>query len=180
MHPRCQRWSGISSPADICEAVSEDSPPQPPNRTHHRSLGQRSDLPCIDAGLIIHSPWWIKDFAVPCQLIPTEPHHRSGPCSSPCTFPPHFLQTLFRGDALALPRSFASIDTQIADVHPTSSLPCLAHTAPASAAGITASAAGHGSAAVPPTSHRGHASRRLLKVISTSVPVGYGRDANAR
>jgi hypothetical protein len=56
---------------------------------------------CISARFIKHSPLWMEDFAVACQLVPTVPHLLSGSCPSPRTFAPRVLQTPPRGDALA-------------------------------------------------------------------------------
>jgi hypothetical protein len=70
----------------------------------------------------------MEDFAVTCPLVPNVPHLRSGSCTSPRAFGLGFLQTPPRGDALALLLAFGSSYTWHRDLHPISSVPCLAHT----------------------------------------------------
>ena len=70
----------------------------------------------------------MEDFAVTCPLVPNAPHLRSGSCTSPRTFGLGFLQTPPHDDALALLLAFGSSFTWHRDFHPTSSVPCLAHT----------------------------------------------------
>jgi hypothetical protein len=70
----------------------------------------------------------MEDFAVTCPLVPSVPHLRSGSCTSPCIFGLDFLQTPPRDDALVLLLSFGSASTWCRDLHPTSYVPCLAHT----------------------------------------------------
>jgi hypothetical protein len=65
---------------------------------------------------------------VTCPLVPGAPHLVSGACASPRTFGWGFLQTSPRDDALALLLAFGSAHTWRGDLHPTSSVPCLAHT----------------------------------------------------
>ena len=71
---------------------------------------------------------------VTCPLVPSVPHLISGSCSSPRAFGLGFLQTQPRGCALALLLAFGSTYTWRRDLHPTSSVPCLAHTLKAAAA----------------------------------------------
>ena len=70
----------------------------------------------------------MEDFAVTCPLVPNVPHLRSGSCTSPRAFGLGFLQTPPRDDALALLLAFGSSYTWHRDLHPTSSVPCLART----------------------------------------------------
>ena len=70
----------------------------------------------------------MEGFAVTCPLAPGMPHLLSGSCSSPRTFGLGFLQTPPRGDALALLLTFGSATTWFGDFHPSSSVPCPAHT----------------------------------------------------
>jgi len=70
----------------------------------------------------------MEDFAVTCPLVPNVPHLRSGSCTSPRAFGLGFLQTPPHDDALALLLAFGSSYTWRRDLHPTSSVPCLAHT----------------------------------------------------
>ena len=77
----------------------------------------------------------MEDFAVTCQLVPGVPHLLSGSCSSPRVFGLDFLQTPPHGDALALLLAFGSADTWHGDLHPVSSVPCLAHTCVSAADG---------------------------------------------
>src|SRR5512147_653450 len=72
----------------------------------------------------------MEDFEVTCPLVPSVPHLISGSCSSPRAFGLGFLQTPPRDDALALLLAFGSSYTWHRDLHPTSSVPCLAHTLP--------------------------------------------------
>jgi hypothetical protein len=65
---------------------------------------------------------------VTCPLAPDVPHLISGSCSSPRAFGLGFLQTPPHGDALALLLAFGSAKTWRGDFHPTSSVPCPAHT----------------------------------------------------
>jgi len=65
---------------------------------------------------------------VTCPLVPSVPHLISGSCSSPRAFGLGFLQTQPRDFALALLLAFGSTNTWRGDLHPTSSVPCLAHT----------------------------------------------------
>jgi hypothetical protein len=64
---------------------------------------------------------------VTCPLVPGVPHLISGSCASPRTSGLGFLQTPPRGDAPALLLAFGSADTWHGDLHPVSSVPCLAH-----------------------------------------------------
>jgi hypothetical protein len=66
---------------------------------------------------------------VTCPLVPSVPHLISGSCSSPRAFGLDFLQTQPRDYALVLLLAFGSTNTWHGDLHPTSSVPCLAHTA---------------------------------------------------
>src|SRR6056297_1088215 len=70
----------------------------------------------------------MEDFEVTCPLVPGVPHLISGSCSSPCIFGLDFLQTSPRDDALVLLLTFGSAFTWCGDLHPTSYVPCLAHT----------------------------------------------------
>ena len=65
---------------------------------------------------------------VTCPLVPSVPHLISGSCSSPRAFGLDFLQTQPRDRALALLLAFGSTNTWRGDLHPTISVPCLAHT----------------------------------------------------
>ena len=65
---------------------------------------------------------------VTCPLVPSVPHLISGSCSSPRAFGLDFLQTQPHGYALVLFLAFGSTNTWRGDLHPTSSVPCLAHT----------------------------------------------------
>ncbi len=65
---------------------------------------------------------------VTCPLVPGVPHLVSGSCSSPRAFGLDFLQTQPRGCALVLLLTFGPTNTWCGDLHPTSSVPCLAHT----------------------------------------------------
>ena len=56
------------------------------------------------------------------------PHLVSGSCSSPRAFALGFLPTPPRGDAVALPLAFGFSFTWRGDLHPTSYVPCPAHT----------------------------------------------------
>ncbi len=71
----------------------------------------------------------MEDFVVTSQLVPGVPLLLSGSCSSPRTFGLGFLQTPPHDDALALLLAFGSAYTWRQDFHPTSSVPCPAHTA---------------------------------------------------
>mgnify|MGYP003565081590 CR=1 FL=1 len=64
---------------------------------------------------------------VTCPLVPSVPHLISGSCSSPRAFGLGFLQTQPHGYALALLLTFGPTNTWCGDLHPTSSVPCLAH-----------------------------------------------------
>jgi hypothetical protein len=64
---------------------------------------------------------------VTCPLVPGVPHLISGSYASPRTFGSGFLQTPPRAHALALLLAFGSADTCHGDLHPVSSVPCLAH-----------------------------------------------------
>src|SRR5690554_4630476 len=70
----------------------------------------------------------MEGFAVTCQLAPSRSHLISSSCSSPRQFALGFLQTPPRDDALTLPLIFGSADTWYRDFHPTSLVPCPAHT----------------------------------------------------
>ncbi len=83
---------------------------------------------CVDAGFIKHTPMWMEDFVVTCQLVPGVPHLISGSCTSPRIFGLGFLQTPPRDDALALLLTLGSANTWYRDFHPASHMPCLAHT----------------------------------------------------
>ena len=65
---------------------------------------------------------------VTCPLAPPTSHLLSSSCSSPRNFALGFLQTFPRGFALALSLTFGSANTWYRDFHPTSLVPCLAHT----------------------------------------------------
>src|SRR5262245_28180911 len=91
------------------------------------SQGKTQNCPCVGAGLIKHTHPRMEDFVVGCPLVPGVPHLLSGSCASPRTFGLGFLQTPPPDDALALLLAFGSADTW-RGVHPTSSVPCLAHT----------------------------------------------------
>ncbi len=65
---------------------------------------------------------------VTCPLVPGVPHLVSGSCSSPRAFGLDFLQTQPRDYALVLLLTFGPTNTWYGDLHPTSSVPCLAHT----------------------------------------------------
>ena len=71
---------------------------------------------------------------VTCPLAPDVPHLLSGSCSSPRAFGLGFLQTPPHGDALALLLAFGSAKTWRGDFHPTSPVPCPAHTCRSAAA----------------------------------------------
>src|SRR3990170_6221794 len=71
----------------------------------------------------------MEGFVVTCPLAPDVPHLVSSFCSSPRAFGLGFLQTPPRDDALALLLAFGSANTWRGDFHPTSSVPCPAHTA---------------------------------------------------
>ena len=97
--------------------------------TMETSQGKTRNFRCMNAGFIKHTPLQMEDFAVTCPLVPSVPHLRSGSCTSPCIFGLGFLQTPPRDGALALLLSFGSANTWCGDFHPTSYVPCLAHTA---------------------------------------------------
>lgn len=65
---------------------------------------------------------------VTCPLVPSVPHLISGSCSSPRAFGLGFLQTQPHDCALALLLTFGPTNTWCRDLHPASSVPCLAHT----------------------------------------------------
>jgi len=65
---------------------------------------------------------------VTCPLAPGVSRLISGFCSSPRDFALDFLQTPPRDDALALWLTFGSAKTWYRDFHPTSFVPCTAHT----------------------------------------------------
>jgi len=65
---------------------------------------------------------------VTCPLAPPTSHLISSSCPSPRNFALGFLQTNPRGFALALSLTFGSANTWYRDFHPTSLVPCLAHT----------------------------------------------------
>src|SRR5262249_44616893 len=71
----------------------------------------------------------MEDLVVACPLVPGLSRLVSGSYSSPRAFVPRFLRTPPRGDALALPLSFAStwLDRGLS---PPSIETCPAHTAP--------------------------------------------------
>ena len=105
--------------ADFGEVGRADgSALSPSEDTSPRSRGQRSDLPCIDAGLITHSP--MGDGGL-CGGVPARPG-----CPIPrirfVFLAPHLGSTRLSdptsGDALALPWSFGSTDTWTGDLHP--------------------------------------------------------------
>jgi hypothetical protein len=111
--------TGTLPSADFCSAVGEAcSALSPSQDTPQISRGQPSSLLCISARCIKHSPLWMEDCAVPCQLVPTVPHLLLGSCSSPRTFAARCLQTPPRSDALALHLSFGSTYTWTGDFHP--------------------------------------------------------------
>src|SRR3972149_11737269 len=70
----------------------------------------------------------MEGFVVTCPLAPDVPHLVSSFCSSPRAFGLGFLQTPPHDDALALLLAFGSANTWRGDFHPTSSVPCPAHT----------------------------------------------------
>src|SRR5690554_2593187 len=86
------------------------------------------DFHGVDAGFIKRTPLRMEGFAVTCQLAPSTSHLISSSCSSPRQFTLGFLQTPPRDDALALPLTFGSANTWYRDFHPTSLVPCPAHT----------------------------------------------------
>lgn len=65
---------------------------------------------------------------VTCPLASATSHLISSSCSSPRSFALDFLQTLPRDNALALSLTFGSAITWYRDFHPTSLVPCPAHT----------------------------------------------------
>ena len=65
---------------------------------------------------------------VTCPLAPPMSHLISSSCSSPRRFGLGFLQTSPHDDALALFLTFGSANTWCRDLHPTSFVPCPAHT----------------------------------------------------
>src|SRR5712691_13339545 len=69
----------------------------------------------------------MEDLVVACPLVPGLSRLVSGSCSSPHAFVPRFLQTPPRGDALALPLSFASTELD-RGLSPPSIETCPAHT----------------------------------------------------
>ena len=73
---------------------------------------------------------------VTCPLAPDVPHLVSSFCSSPRAFGLGFLQTPPHDNALALLLAFGSANTWRGDFHPTSPVPCPAHTAELSGAGL--------------------------------------------
>jgi len=75
---------------------------------------------------------------VTCPLVPSVPHLISGSCSSPRAFGLDFLQTQPRDYALVLLLAFGSTNTWHGDLHPTSSVPCLAHTGSSAGAAFCA------------------------------------------
>ncbi len=56
------------------------------------SRGKTRNFQCVNAGFIKHTPMWMEDFVVTCQLVPGVPHLISGFCSSPRIFGLGFLQ----------------------------------------------------------------------------------------
>jgi len=70
----------------------------------------------------------MEGFAVTCPLAPSVPHLVSGSCSSPRAFALDFLPTPPHGDAVALSLPFGFSFTWRGDSHPTSYVPCPAHT----------------------------------------------------
>ena len=119
---------------DFCGAVREDSSALSPLQGHTADLpGPPSSLLGIGACLIKHTPLWMEDFAVPCQLVPSVPPLVSGACPSPRTFAPRCLQTPPRGDALAVHFSFGLTRLNRGLVPP-SVKTCPAHTLPFSGA----------------------------------------------
>ena len=65
---------------------------------------------------------------VTCPLAPRTSHLVSSSCSSPRNFALDFLQTLPHDNALVLSLTFGSAITWYRDFHPTSLVPCPAHT----------------------------------------------------
>jgi hypothetical protein len=92
------------------------------------SQGKTQNFLYVGAGLIKYTYPRMEDFAGTCQLVPGVPHLLSGSCASPRTFGLGFLRTPPHDDALALLLAFGSAYTWRGDFHPTSSVPCLAHT----------------------------------------------------
>src|SRR3990172_4886332 len=72
----------------------------------------------------------MEGFVVTCPLAPDVPHLVSSFCSSPRAFGLGFLQTPPHDNALALLLAFGSANTWRGDFHPTSPVPCPAHTLP--------------------------------------------------
>ena len=93
------------------------------------SRGKTRNPPHADAGFIKHPPLgeW-RTWPVTCSLVPSVPHLVSGSCSSPRAFALGFLPTPPRGDAVALSLTFGFSSTWRGDLHPTSYVPCPAHT----------------------------------------------------
>ena len=100
-----------------------------PSDNREISRGQTQHCPCVDAGLITHTPMRMGDFAVTCPLVPGGP-------TPPIRFlyvaphlwiglPPAF-GTPSRDDALALLLAFGSANTWRGDSHPARSVSCLA------------------------------------------------------
>ena len=112
--PACLRCP-LLTPAGRSAMIAHRAVPLDSRQT---SRGQRSDLLCLDAGLIKYAPWWMEDVMVACPLVPSVPHLSSGACPSPRTCVPRVLQTPPRGDALALRWSFGSTPTWTGDLHP--------------------------------------------------------------
>ena len=75
---------------------------------------------------------------VTCPLASATSHLISSFCSSPRSFALSFLQTLPRDNAPALSLTFGSAITWYRDFHPTSLVPCPAHTLCASGGALFA------------------------------------------
>lgn len=93
------------------------------------SRGKTRYFRCASAGFTKYIPNpQMEDFAVTCPLVPDAPRLISGSCSSPRSFGFSFLQTLPRGNALAVLLAFGSAKTWLPDLHRHSYVPCPAHT----------------------------------------------------
>jgi hypothetical protein len=94
------------------------------------SRGKTQSFLRVNAGFIKHAP--LADGGLRGH-VPTRPGRTTSrlgrdSCSSPRAFGLGFLQTPPRDDALALLLAFGSAKTWRGDFHPTSPVPCPAHT----------------------------------------------------
>ena len=80
----------------------------------------------------------MEGFAVTCPLAPDASRLISDSCSSSRSFGFDFLQTLPRGNALAVSLAFGSAKTWLSDFHRHSYVSCLAHTSPFSGVPLAA------------------------------------------